>query len=144
MTFWMSWFWLFCTVFVQNNLNIWMTTKNTAILHNFPYFIWISRICGCQFPFIFFTSDLFSRAWATNINLGIRVQHIWVFIRPFEKRTYYAMAMSVRLSVRPSFPDFFSTCFDISIWNLVYEFSRWHDMSSLTFITIGSLWLSLQ
>ena len=25
-----------------------------------------------------------------------------VFIRPFEKRTYYAMAMSVRLSVRPS------------------------------------------
>ena len=24
------------------------------------------------------------------------------FIRPFEKRTYYAMAMSVRLSVRPS------------------------------------------
>ena len=71
-----------------------------------------------------------------------------VFIRPFEKRTYYAMAMSVRLSVRPSvrpsFPDFFSTCFEISIWNLVYAFSRWHDMSSLSFITIGSLWPSLQ
>ena len=71
-----------------------------------------------------------------------------VFIRPFEKRTYYAMAMSVRLSVRPSvrpsFPDFFSTCFDISNWNLVYAFSRWHDMSSLSFITIGSLWPSLQ
>ena len=71
-----------------------------------------------------------------------------IFIRPFEKRTYYAMAMSVRLSVRPSvrpsFPDFFSTCFKISIWNLVYAFSRWHDMSSLSFITIGSLWPSLQ
>ena len=70
------------------------------------------------------------------------------FICPFEKRTYYAMAMSVRLSVRPSvrpsFPDFFSTCFEISIWNLVYAFSRWHDMSSLSFITIGSLWPSLQ
>ena len=47
-------------------------------------------------------------------------------------------------SVRPSFPDFFSTCFEISIWNLVYAFSRWHDMSSLSFITIGSLWPSLQ
>ena len=67
-----------------------------------------------------------------------------LFIRPFEKRTYYAMAMSVRLSVRPSFPDFFSTCFEISIWHLVYAFSRWHDMSSLSFITIGSLWPSLQ
>ena len=55
-----------------------------------------------------------------------------VFIRPFEKRTYYAVAMSVRPSVRPSvspgFPDFSSTCFEISIWNLVYTFSRWHDM----------------
>ena len=51
---------------------------------------------------------------------------------------------SVRPSVRPSFPDFFSTCFEISIWNLVYAFSRWHDMSSLSFITIGSLWPSLQ
>ena len=51
---------------------------------------------------------------------------------------------SVRPSVRPSFPDFFLTCFEISIWNLVYAFSRWHDMSSLSFITIGSLWPSLQ
>ena len=71
-----------------------------------------------------------------------------LFICPFEKRTYYAMTMSVRLSVRPSvrpsFPDFFSTCFEISIWNLVYAFSRWHDMSSLSFITIGSLRPSLQ
>ena len=51
---------------------------------------------------------------------------------------------SVRLSVRPRFPDFSSTCFEISIWNLVYTFSRWHDMSSLSCITIGSLWPSLQ
>ena len=55
-----------------------------------------------------------------------------------------SVCLSVRPSVRPSFPDFFSTCFEISIWNLVYAFSRWHDMSSLSFITIGSLWPSLQ
>ena len=45
---------------------------------------------------------------------------------------------SVRPSVRPRFPDFSSTCFEISIWNLVYTLSRWHDMSSLSCITIGS------
>ena len=71
-----------------------------------------------------------------------------IFIRPFEKRTYYAVAMSVRLSVcpsvRPRFPDFSSTCFEISIWNLEYTFSRFHDMSSLSCITIGWLWPSLQ
>ena len=50
---------------------------------------------------------------------------------------------SVRPSVRPSFPAFFSTWFEISIWNLVYAFSRWHDMSSSSFITIGSFWPSL-
>ena len=55
-----------------------------------------------------------------------------------------SVRQSVRPSVRPSFPDFFSTCFEISNWNLVYAFSRWHDMSSLSFITIGSLWPSLQ
>ena len=51
---------------------------------------------------------------------------------------------SLRPSVRPRFPDFSSTCFEISIWNLVYAFSRWHDMSSLSCITIGSIWHSLQ
>ena len=51
---------------------------------------------------------------------------------------------SVRPSVRPGFPDFSSTCFEISIWNLVYTFSKWHNMSSLSCITIGSLWPSLQ
>ena len=96
-------------------------------------------------------------AWIDNHSLVKRVMWLFmlfdysksaIFIRPFEKRTYYAMAMSVRLSVRPSvrpsFQDFFSTCFEISIWNLVYAFSRWHYMSSLSFITIGSLWPSLQ
>ena len=51
---------------------------------------------------------------------------------------------SVRPSLCPRFPYFSSTCFEISIWNLVYRFSRWHDMSSLSCITIGSLWPSLQ
>ena len=73
------------------------------------------------------------------------------FIRPFEKRDVLCrgnvrpyVCPSVRPSVRPRFPDFSSTCFEISIWNLVYTFSRWHDMSSLSCITIGSLWPSLQ
>ena len=76
--------------------------------------------------------------------------YVSIFIRPFEKRTYYAVAMSVRLSVRvhlfvlpsvrPRLPDFSSTCFEISIWNLVYTFNRWHDMSSVSCITIESLW----
>ena len=55
-----------------------------------------------------------------------------------------SVRLSVCPSVRPGFPDFSSTCFEISIWNLVYTFSRWHDMSSLSCMTIGSLWPSLQ
>ena len=66
---------------------------------------------------------------------------ITFIICPFEKRTYYAVAMSVRPS---EFSGLFSTCFEISFSNLVYTFSRWHDMSSLSFIIIGPLWPSLQ
>ena len=51
---------------------------------------------------------------------------------------------SVCPSIRPRFPDFSSTCLEISIWNLVYTVSRWHDMSSLSCKTIWSLWPSLQ
>ena len=42
---------------------------------------------------------------------------LFLFIRPFEKRTYYAMAMSVRLSVRPSeFSGlFFNVLWDINL-----------------------------
>ena len=70
-------------------------------------------------------------------------QH-FLYARLKNGRIMLWQCLSVRPSVRPSFPDFFSTCFEISIWNLVYAFSRWHDMSSLSFITIGSLWPSLQ
>ena len=45
-----------------------------------------------------------------------------VFIRPFEKRTYYAMAMSVRLSVRPSV-RVFRTFFQHA---LRYQFETWY------------------
>ena len=44
----------------------------------------------------------------------------------------------------PSFPDFFSRCFEISLWNLVYTFSGWLDMSNLSFIAFGSRWPTLQ
>ena len=65
-------------------------------------------------------------------------------IMPWQCPSVRRSVPSVRPSVRPRFPDFSSTCFEISIWNLVYTFSRWHDMSSLSCITIGSLWPSLQ
>ena len=51
---------------------------------------------------------------------------------------------SVRASIRPPIPDFSLLCSEISIWCLVYTLSRWHDMSSVSCITIGSLWPSLQ
>ena len=45
------------------------------------------------------------------------------------------MAAEIKFSkdVRPSVRVFrtFLQCFEISIWNLVYTLSRWHDMSSL-------------
>ena len=37
-----------------------------------------------------------------------------------------------------------STCFKISVWNLVYTCSKWCYTSSLSFIPIGTLWPSLQ
>ena len=52
--------------------------------------------------------------------------HECIFIRPYEKRSYYAVAMSIR---RPAeFSGLFGTRFDISISNLLYTFSRWDDM----------------
>ena len=62
------------------------------------------------------------------------------FIHPFEKRSHYAVARTVRPS---TFSGLFPTCFVISIWNLIHIFSRWHDMWTLSFITIGSFWPSL-
>ena len=43
-----------------------------------------------------------------------------------------------------SFPGFFSTCFEISVWNLVYTCSRWCYTSSSNFIPIWTLWPTLQ
>ena len=43
-----------------------------------------------------------------------------------------------------SFAGFFSTCFEISVWNLVYTCSRWCYTSSSSFIPIGTLWPTLQ
>ena len=42
------------------------------------------------------------------------------------------------------FPGFFSTCFEISVWNLVYTCSRWCYTSRSSFIPIGTLWPTLQ
>ena len=51
---------------------------------------------------------------------------LFIFIRPFEKRTYYAMAVSVRLSVRPSVRPsvrVFRTFFQRA---LRYKFETWY------------------
>ena len=73
------------------------------------------------------------------------VCHTFLYARLKNGRIMLWQCPSVCPSVRPSeFSGLFSTCFEISIWNLVYAFSRWHDVSSLSFITIGSLWPSLQ
>ena len=53
-----------------------------------------------------------------------------IFIRPSSDGTYYGMVMSVRPSVRHSFPHFSPTCFDILIWNFVYHFIVMHVRSS--------------
>ena len=79
-------------------------------------------------------------------------QYQWQFMTVFFHALFYTPAWktdvlcrgNVRPSVNPGFPDFSSTCFEISIWNLVYTFSRWHNMPSLSCIAIGSLWPSLQ
>ena len=43
-----------------------------------------------------------------------------------------------------SFPDFFCTCFEISVWDLPYTFSGWCHTSSSSFIPIWTLWPTLQ
>ena len=51
---------------------------------------------------------------------------------------------SVRPSVRLSFPDFFQHALRYQFETWFRVFSRLYDMSSFSFITIGSLWPSLQ
>ena len=93
----------------------------------------------CSIDFIYFfpclkiSFNFYTPVWKTGRIMPWQCPSVRLSVR-----------LSVRPSVRPRFPDFFSTCFEISIWNLVYTFSRWHDMSSLSCITIGSLWPSLQ
>ena len=43
-----------------------------------------------------------------------------------------------------SFPGFFSTCFEISVWNLVYTCSSRCSTSSSSFIPIGTICPTLQ
>ena len=73
--------------------------------------------------------------------------HGWKMDILCQGNVHLSICPSICLSVSPFIrvlQTFFSTCFEISIWNLVYAFSRWHDMSSLSLITIGSLRPTLQ
>ena len=61
-----------------------------------------------------------------GITICARQNSSFIFIRPFEKRTYYAMAMPVRLSVRPSVRPsvrVFRTFFQRA---LRYQFETWY------------------
>ena len=119
-----KWHALFCII--NNSHDVTITTY--AIKRHF--LIWMTtarqptkRPCSC----------FYTPVWKTGRIMPWQCPSVRLSVR-----------LSVRPSVRPRFPDFSSTCFEISIWNLVYTFSRWHDMSSLSCITIGSLWPSLQ
>ena len=43
-----------------------------------------------------------------------------------------------------SFPDFFCTCCEISVWSLACTSSGWCHTSNSSFILIGTLWPTLQ
>ena len=74
--------------------------------------------------------------WKKSINTsGIK----YLFYMPVLKTLILCCS-----NVRPcEFSTLFSTSFDISIWNFLYTFSMWHNMSSLSFIVIGLLWPTL-
>ena len=113
-----------------------------------PYVSW-QGLYKCNQRFTKYVFSLLTRIsicyWIRLLFANIYgISFLLVIVRLLENRTYYAVTMSGRLSVCPRFPDFFSTCFEIAIWNLVYTFSRWHDMSSVSCNTIGSPWPNLQ
>ena len=57
-------------------------------------------------------------------------------ISPFSKNFQFSELWRLFLRVLDfwKFSGYFSTCFDILIWNLVNTSSRWHHISSLRFI----------
>ena len=78
----------------------------------------------------------------------IKIVSVWrtkypFFIRPSSDGTYYGMVMSVRPSVRHSFPHFSPTCFEILSWNFVYNFILMHVRSSLNVIYFRQFLLEL-
>ena len=103
-------------------------------------------------------TGLFMRDWWLNyccniqVQLQIEVDRWYGTSKPKFSVIYFLCfhtpvwkPVSCRGNICPfAFSRHFSTCFGIPIWNLIYAFSRWHDMSSLSLVTIGSLWTSLQ
>ena len=123
----------------------------TLWMINFGNILWIYLMICCVHIVKIIVVNLFWLKWSMtgkSYLTKITLLGLFLYARLKNGRIMPWQCPSVRLSVRPSvrpgFPDFSSTCFEISIWNLVYTFSGWHDMSSLSCITIGSLWPSLQ
>ena len=136
------WIYLKCIVHATTNSFSTMLTGKVIVIYIYRY------LKGCFADFVAYVNLMIT---VGSFDLLLYADHfytpVWKTgrIMPWQcPSVRLSVCPSVRPSVRPRFPDFSSTCFEISIWNLVYTFSRWHDMSSLSCITIGSLWPSLQ
>ena len=119
---------------------IWVTLATWTFQINFKFNKW--TLCRKWHCFQYKRIQLLS-LWL-YLQASILACIKFLYARLINGRIMPWQCPSVCPSVRPRFPDFSWTCFEISIWNLVSTFSRWNDMSSLSCITIGSLWLSLQ
>ena len=70
-------------------------------------------------------------------------RHGWIIFGPLADKNTWKVAL-VELPASEKFSRLFCTCFEISVWNLVYKSSRWCHMSSSSFIPIWTLWPTLQ
>ena len=88
-----------------------------------------------------FSGLFFNMLWDINLKLGIYI-HKFRFLWKYYFQNFRDCFCA--FWIFRSFPGFFSTCFEISVWNLVYTCSRWCYTSSSSFISIGTLWPTLQ
>ena len=70
-------------------------------------------------------------------------RHSWLIFGPLaDKNTWRGVLLELPASEK--FSGLFCTCFEISVWNLVYTCIWWCRTSSLSFIPIWTLWPTLQ
>ena len=77
-----------------------------------------------------------SVSWEIAKAYMILISRNRLFIRSSLDGAYYCMVMSVRVSVRHSFPHCSPTCFDVSSWNFLCHFLLMNIRSSLSIVSI--------